>query len=142
VLGVWPDTQNGGRLMIDYSLRAQGPLFDGQLARAVKPFLNQASYDVARHGQDIVWHRGRRAFQTWTNGWGGSLITERRSEGWVTHDRVIYGAWLEGVGSRNQTTRFKGYWSFRKAQQELNSKTPQIVQRSLKKSTLGKLMGS
>jgi hypothetical protein len=26
-----------------------------------------------------------------------------------------YGPWLEGVGSRNQTTRFKGYHAFRNA---------------------------
>lgn len=25
----------------------------------------------------------------------------------------VYGPWLEGVGSRNATSRFKGYWSFR-----------------------------
>lgn len=33
----------------------------------------------------------------------------------VTDLGVIYGAWLEGVGSRNRTTRFKGYFSFRRA---------------------------
>lgn len=27
----------------------------------------------------------------------------------------VYGPWLEGVGSRNHTTRFKGYHAFRKA---------------------------
>ena len=36
--------------------------------------------------------------------------------------RVIYGAWLEGVSSRNQTTRFKGYASFRRTEQWLQSR--------------------
>lgn len=31
----------------------------------------------------------------------------------------VYGPWLEGVGSRNNTTRFKGYHAFRKAAQAL-----------------------
>lgn len=36
----------------------------------------------------------------------------------IVHDRgIIYGPWLEGVSSRNQTTRFKGYHSLRKARQ-------------------------
>jgi len=36
--------------------------------------------------------------------------------------RVIYGPWLEGVSSRNQTTRFKGYASFRRTEQWLQSR--------------------
>ena len=127
--------------MIDYDVRPQGPLFDGRIAKAVRPFLDGAAEDVARHGENIIWLRGRRTFKTWTNTWGGSLITERRSEGWAVRDRVVYGPWLEGTGSRNRTSRFKGYWTFRKAQQELNAKTPGIVARSLKDSTLGKLLG-
>src|SRR3546814_20243239 len=31
-----------------------------------------------------------------------------------------YGPWLEGVGSRNNTTRFKGYHAFRKAADALD----------------------
>jgi len=34
----------------------------------------------------------------------------------------VYGPWLEGVGSRNQTTRFKGYHSFRKAATRLEAR--------------------
>ena len=32
----------------------------------------------------------------------------------INDGKVVYGRWLEGVSSRNQTTRFKGYFSFRK----------------------------
>lgn len=32
----------------------------------------------------------------------------------VTDSGIVYGAWLEGVGSRNATTRFKGYAIFRR----------------------------
>jgi len=36
------------------------------------------------------------------------------------HDSgVVYGPWLEGTSSRNQTTRFKGYASFRRVKQWL-----------------------
>ena len=39
--------------------------------------------------------------------------------GVITDGKVIYGPWLEGVSSRNQSTRFKGYSSFRKTAQYL-----------------------
>lgn len=35
----------------------------------------------------------------------------------VTDEGIVYGNWLEGTSSRNHATRFKGYWSFRKAAQ-------------------------
>ena len=37
--------------------------------------------------------------------------------GRISDGGVVYGPWLEGTGSRNQTTRFKGYASFRKTAQ-------------------------
>lgn len=38
----------------------------------------------------------------------------------VTDSGIIYGHWLEGTGSRNRTTRFKGYFMWRKALQFMN----------------------
>lgn len=39
----------------------------------------------------------------------------------VIHDRgIIYGPWLDGSGSRNATTRFKGYPHWRRTRQWLD----------------------
>lgn len=44
------------------------------------------------------------------------------------HDsRVVYGPWLEGVGSRNATTRFKGYRTFRTVAQKLQGDVVRIT---------------
>lgn len=40
---------------------------------------------------------------------------------------VIYGPWLEGVGSRNARTRFKGYSTFRRMAQEAQDRAEAIV---------------
>jgi hypothetical protein len=40
---------------------------------------------------------------------------------------VIYGPWLEGVGSRNRTTRFKGYFTFRRTAQQLKSRSTAVA---------------
>ena len=45
-----------------------------------------------------------------------------RTSGKITDGGVIYGSWLEGTSSRNQTTRFKGYASFRRTSQWLQSR--------------------
>lgn len=48
--------------------------------------------------------------------------------GIITDSNVVYGPWLEGVGSRNRTTRFKGYAMFRKAYQQLEKLAGKILQ--------------
>jgi len=43
----------------------------------------------------------------------------------ITDGGAVYGPWLEGASSRNQSTRFKGYGTFRK--------TAQYIQKNLRK---------
>ena len=51
------------------------------------------------------------------------------------HDsRVVYGPWLEGVGSRNERSRFKGYRMFRNAFQRLESIKAEIVRKHINRS--------
>lgn len=40
----------------------------------------------------------------------------------VTDNNVVYGPWLEGVSSRNATTRFKGYATFRTVAQTMQGR--------------------
>lgn len=44
---------------------------------------------------------------------------------------VIYGPWLEGTSSRNETTRFKGYASFRRVAQWLQEKGRPVAEAHL-----------
>lgn len=45
------------------------------------------------------------------------------------HDsNVIYGPWLEGVGSRNASSRFKGYATFRKSMQDIEQRASEILE--------------
>ena len=53
-------------------------------------------------------------------------------EGIITDGNVIYGPWLEGISSRNQSTRFKGYASFRKTSQWLNKQIPKEADKFMK----------
>ena len=58
-------------------------------------------------------------------------VTVNEGETVVTSGLASYGPWLEGTGSRNQTTRFKGYFSFRLATQELDDQAEGIADETL-----------
>jgi hypothetical protein len=45
----------------------------------------------------------------------------------IDDNNVVYGPWLEGTSRRNQTTRFKGYASFRKTREWLDKRTKAII---------------
>ena len=49
--------------------------------------------------------------------------------GRIDGGNVVYGPWLEGVSPRNQTTRFKGYASFRRTAQWLQTKAQEVLKR-------------
>ena len=51
----------------------------------------------------------------------------------ITDGGCLYGPWLEGVSSRNATTRFKGYASFRKTAQWLQKEIEGIANKTLKR---------
>lgn len=53
--------------------------------------------------------------------------------GLVSWNKLIYGPWLEGVGSRNTTTRFKGYFIFRQATTKLRVKASHIFRRRIER---------
>jgi len=45
----------------------------------------------------------------------------------IDDNGVVYGPWLEGTSRRNQTTRFKGYSSFRRTRDWLDKRTLSII---------------
>lgn len=106
-----------------------GPIFDARAGEAMK--------DLQREGAERVGGQGLANVQTLLNAsirnptpyYETQIAMEAGADTALVHDRgVIYGPWLEGVGSRNATTRFKGYHSFRLARQELESQVPALVE--------------
>ena len=45
----------------------------------------------------------------------------------VSDSGVIYGPWLEGIGTRNASSSFKGYFTFRKIRQEMEKDAAKIT---------------
>jgi hypothetical protein len=119
-------------IIIDAS--ARGPLFDGRAQAAVGAFLDEAKQEVGNQGLSDVHHNLNTSIRHPTPYYETQILVERQANDVVVHDRgIVYGPWLEGVGSRNRTTRFKGYFSFRRAKQGLEPKVPGIAERVLQR---------
>jgi hypothetical protein len=116
------------RIDIDTS----GPVFDGRAAAAARDMADAIKWVVGTKALAQVQQNLDTSLRNPTPYYETQVTVDRRADDVVVHDRgIIYGPWLEGVGSRNRTTRFKGYFSFRRARQEIEGRVPQIIARTV-----------
>lgn len=109
---------------------ANGPLFDGRAPLLADRFLVEAMAVIAEAAEETVDRNLAASIRHPSDPpyYQSQINVARRDLDLVVNDNdVIYGPWLEGVGSRNKTTRFKGYTSFRRAQQEIDQKVDILV---------------
>lgn len=117
---------------LGHSTETRGPLFDGSARRVIDAFLDEAKEEVADEGVNDVLSVLGSKLQNPTGYYESQIATDRQRDDYaVTDSGVIYGPWLEGTSSRNQTTRFKGYSTFRRTTQTLQGKAPDIAERVL-----------
>ncbi len=109
-----------------------GPFFDGQLQRGIAAGIEDAKRDVAQVGVNEVHAALGQVLQNPTGFYESHVVTERARADWaVTDGGVVYGPWLAGTSSRNQTTRFKGYSHWRQAAQRLQRSAGDIASRAV-----------
>lgn len=114
--------------MAGFEVTVRGPLFDGAAPGVVRRFLDDATWEVGTQGLADVHRLLDQSIRHPTPYYETQITVQRVQRDVVVHDRgVIYGPWLEGTGSRNRTTRFKGYASFRRAAQQLQAEAPALV---------------
>lgn len=103
---------------------------------ALKPGAFASAMDTA--SEDITRDAGARALQLVHQYLGASLqhptgyyksrvaVSNTQDSMELTDGGVVYGPWLEGTGSRNSSTRFKGYATFRRVAQQLEKEALDI----------------
>lgn len=113
----------------DVTVSAHGPIFDGTASSEVRAWLNRAVDKVTQIGVDDVHIRLHEVLRHPTGYYESHIRSSSVGSDRVIDDqRIIYGPWLEGVGSRNSpVTRFPGYFTFRLVKQALQEKVPEIV---------------
>ncbi len=99
------------------------PIVDALLAGAIAEVADYTKHEVLMQLDHVLQH---------PTGYYESRIKAEPDGGayrWRVHDdMVIYGPWLEGVGSRNfPVTRFKGYHTFRIVRNRMAQKSAAVV---------------
>lgn len=115
---------------MEMTLDVSGPVFDGRAVQQCHLIVSEAVTRVGLFALERVQFNLDASIRNPTPYYETQIVVQHRgvTELAVTDRGVIYGAWLEGVGSRNQTSRFKGYASFRKALQTTQAEVPRLVQ--------------
>jgi len=112
-------------------------MFDGRAEGAAQDAVEEIVSDIAREGQNRLVGRMALTFRHptpyyWTQVWTRhvtptfAVVNDARSG-----TPMIYGPWLEGTGSRNRTSRFKGYRIWRIVRQFLQGEAVAIGRRIL-----------
>jgi len=114
----------------------KGPTVEGLAEPMLASMLEVALQEVASYTQYEVNMELIQVLQHPTGYYESQIRTERVSaEAYSINDsNVIYGPWLEGISSRNQTTRFKGYATFRRVKNRMAQKSTEIIEAAISRA--------
>ncbi|MEW2420441.1 hypothetical protein AB0911_07845 [Streptomyces nigra] len=118
------------------SIHFEGPLFDGRAQRAMDEACDDAREDIAEFAETHALTLMGMAFRNPTGYYESRITTSRVSaDTSLVHDQgVVYGPWLEGVGSRNApVTRFPGYWHWKRTKALVADRGPQIAEQAVRR---------
>ena len=130
------------------NVSATGPVFNGRAPGALNRAIDGAIAELVQLGEQrldmLLRPRPAGVYLSVSEAKKGQASTGhyRRSihavashrHGLITDGGVVYGPWLEGVSSRNATTRFKGYASFRRVGQSLEKDAQKVLQAHVDKA--------
>lgn len=117
---------------VDVDVR--GPLFDGRTDAAISAGASDAVWEIAKVGRGMLGVEFLWTFKNPTGYYESQTIAERVTpELAIIHDSdVVYGPWLEGIGSRNYpVTSFKGYSNWRRVRNMLAKAAKPIAEKAI-----------
>ena len=107
---------------------ASGPIVDGRAVKQSTRARVAIQNDVAEAVENEIHDLLTASLKNPTGYYESRIVTNRaKTSNQVTDSGVVYGPWLEGTSSRNQTSRFKGYATFRRATQRVEGRAGQIA---------------
>ena len=136
-------------MRFDSTVTVQGPLFKGNAGRVFKEGVKNGMQELVEKGEEFIAERARPRdqmpgmFLTMNEAAPGqhskghyrrSISTEVKNLTGIIHDGgVVYGPWLEGISSRNQSTRFKGYGIFRRAREFISRNAQNVIDKHVRR---------
>ncbi len=118
---------------LEIKIDAKGPLANGRAIPMVLDTADDIEDEVGERADHLVHQRLHGVLRQPTGRFESTVHAVRKSGDVVVDgEGTIYGRWLEGVGSRNRTTRFKGYATFRRVGQEVEHDANRISERQVR----------
>lgn len=125
-------------LIIRTRIRTRGPIFDRRAAQIFADYAEDLEEEGADWALDDIRSTFHSHFRQPTGFYESNVTTHRTATGMEVWDGgvagPVYGPWLEGVGSRNNTTRFKGYHAFRNAASRLQQRIEGMGERLMNRN--------
>lgn len=117
-----------------------GPFFDARADEIRHDLVDEIANRVGGQALSDVMKNLDVSIRNPTPYYETQIALKRNGSTATVHDnKVIYGNWLEGTGSRNSPkTRFPGYASFRRATQQVEREAPDIA-RAIVDRAVGRL---
>jgi hypothetical protein len=124
-------------MRLETKIEMDGPFFQGSAARKFRGAAEDAVKELVQLGEGRLLEQLRPrpsgVFLSYeqagprTGNYRRNISTEVTSlNGLIKDGGVVYGPWLEGISSRNQTTRFKGYATFRRVNDWLKERSKPV----------------
>lgn len=116
-----------------------GPIFNGMAEAELKVMMRDVVEAVTAQGVDDIHAHLPGVLQHPTGTYEASVVgTVPRTRGRIFSD-LVYSAWLEGTSRRNQSTRFKGYHTFRIIAAQLRAGGAAVVASRIVAERIGRL---
>jgi len=121
-------------MRLDVSTDVRGPMSDGRAVRVLNSYVDHLERQLADTGRGILLDELDRVLKTQTPYYTTRIEVVDGTKIW--DNRVIYGPWLAGIGSRNYpVTKFKGYDHWITTRAQLNARKQGIGERLLRRYT-------
>ena len=125
--------------MSGIDMHTKGGLLAGKGKAVISSAVDDVNEDVGQEAYNRVQGRLSQVLQHPTGAYQSRVVTDVSSDSvGISDGGVIYGPWLEGTSSRNGSTAFKGYQTFRKVFQDMDKDAPKQADRIIGRA-VGKL---
>lgn len=116
---------------VDVRVRYSGPMFDNTGMRLLRDTNDDIEDDVVELAERLINARLPQVLRNPTGRFQSTIHIVHTADPYVDGEGTIYGRWLEGEGSRNRTTRFKGYHTFRIVAQMTDHAAGPVAEREI-----------
>ena len=127
-------------MRLETKIEMEGPLFTGSAARKFRGAAEDAVKELVQLGEGRLLEQLRprpsgvflsvaavASPDPRTGNYRRNIQSKTKNlSGLITDGGVVYGPWLEGISSRNSSSRFKGYATFRRVNDWLKERSKPV----------------